>query len=223
MIKILQQNIKREENNLINLEFKNKNNTKIEKTNLQISNNENFKNSTIEKLMNNIDSSNFFQNISEISKQDNNYIDRGVKTSIFESENNRNSKSHINENELIRKRLDNSNRIHKSKNRIEMNKFETLKNKINSNNILMKSDSTVKINSKLFYKLLNIFQILDKRENTYSYDSDNNKRSNSNTNENISFASNIKITRAKELGEILFQVTIFLFLIKIINLRLYYV
>jgi len=131
-IKILQQNIKREENNLINIEDK-----RIDsKFHSQIVQNErvedNLKNSTLEKLRKNLDTSNIFENISEISKQDNNYIDRGVKTSIFESENNRNSNSQINEQDIIKERIDRKDRvIQKNINKEENNKIKSKNYSIN--------------------------------------------------------------------------------------------
>lgn len=141
-IKILHQNIKREENNFINIEerrnISNYENIQIEKLNIE----ENLKNSTIEKLRKNLDTSNIFENISEISRQDNNFIDRGVKTSIFESENNRNSKSQINEKEMIRERIERKEKIRKNKNRVEYINYESMRVKeSNSNkNFLMQSN-----------------------------------------------------------------------------------
>jgi len=90
------------------------------------------KNSTLEKLRKNLDTSNIFENISEISKQDNNYIDRGVKTSIFESENNRNSNSQINEQDIIKERIDRKDRvIQKNINKEENNKIKSKNYSIN--------------------------------------------------------------------------------------------
>lgn len=125
-IKILQQNIKRDENNLINIEEKRIDLKFHSQIVQQDKVDENLRNSTIEKLRKNLDTSNIFENISEISRQDDNYIDRGVKTSIFESENNRNSNSQINEKEIIKERIDRKNRImHKNINREDNNKFKS--------------------------------------------------------------------------------------------------
>lgn len=151
-IKILHQNIKREDNNLINIDER----KKISKFEiapvLQLNVDENLKNSTIEKLRKNLNSSNIFENISEISKQDNNFIDRGVKTSIFESENNRNSKSRINEHDLIKERIERKEMIRKSKNRLEFNHYESMRIKETSfnKNMFMNSNCQSKFEKFLF-------------------------------------------------------------------------
>jgi len=141
-MKILHQKIKREENNIINIEER-RNFSKLENKELpQLNIGENLKNSTIENLRINLNTSNIFENISQISKQDYHYIDRGVKTSIFESENNRDSKSHINENDLIKERIQRKEKIRKSKNRMEYNNYDSMRVKENfkNKNLLMKSD-----------------------------------------------------------------------------------
>ena len=148
-IRILQQNIKKEENNLMHLERR-KSSSKNENIQvLQLNTDENLKNSTIEKLRKNLNSSNIFENISEISNQDINFIDRAVKNSIFESENNRNSKSHINENELIRDRMNKKEKIYKAKNRLDNNNYDSMRIKDSKNinsNMLMKSDYPSRFN-----------------------------------------------------------------------------
>lgn len=121
----------------------------------QLNVDENLKNSTIEKLRKNLNTSNIFENISEISKQDINFIERGVKTSIFESENNRNSKSHVNENDLIKERIQRKEKNRKGKNRLDFNNYESMREKdINNNkNSLMKSDCQSKRDKYIFINL----------------------------------------------------------------------
>lgn len=148
--KILQQNIKRESNNLINLDerkdFLIKN--QIFNVNNEIKTNDILQLSYRENKNKNFNSSNIFENISEISKRDDNYIDRGVKTSIFDSDlNNRNSqsKSIINPHEPMKGMINynfdkqdinnyNNNIIpYQRLNRLEINDFDAVKHKKRKN------------------------------------------------------------------------------------------
>ena len=189
----------------------------------QLNVDENLKNSTIEKLRKNLNTSNIFENISEISKQDINFIDRGVKTSIFESENNRNSKSHVNENDLIKERIQRKEKNRKGKNRLDFNNYESMREKdINNNkNSLMKPDCQSKrdkYNLSIYVFLFTIFifayliimmisKCVDLHFNySCSNDSSNKKNSLDPHNEESYVSSSLKISRAKELGESIFQV-----------------
>jgi hypothetical protein len=76
------------------------------------------KNYTIESILQNINTSNVFKNISEISRKDINFIERGINNKIFDTENTPMnsdffSKNDIN-NENIRDRKINTGRIEKN-------------------------------------------------------------------------------------------------------------
>ena len=139
---ILQLTIIKDSNNLINLnEIKNCN---IEDQNKSknIINEENdliYKNKTIENLsQNNINTSNIFENISEISKREHNYIERGVKTKIFETENTpKNTEIKI-QNEIYNENINDDN---SPINRLEKNIFDKTKiKKINNSNQKVNDD-----------------------------------------------------------------------------------
>ena len=133
--KILQQNIKKESNNFLHLQ----DHKIIDKDNLDR------KNSSFENLRKNFNSSNIFENISEISKKGDNYIDRGVKTSIFESEINKNSKSQLNDKEIN----------FKTPNRLLNNNFDLKK----KNKNFIDSNSNINLSSKIYLSFYLIFYI----------------------------------------------------------------
>ena len=153
---ILQLTIIKDSNNLINLnEIKNCN---IEDQNKSknIINEENdliYKNKTIENLsQNNINTSNIFENISEISKREHNYIERGVKTKIFETENTpKNTEIKI-QNEIYNENINDDN---SPINRLEKNIFDKTKiKKINNSNQKVNDDisSMLKFLIYVFFK-----------------------------------------------------------------------
>mgnify|MGYP000046766529 CR=1 FL=1 len=111
-MKILQETIIKDSNNLNNLneiqnkkiKYQNKTENKIneEKENSN-------KNNTIETILQNINTSNIFKNISEISKKEVNFIERGVKSKIFETDNTPKNTENFSQNEINNENIKDKN------------------------------------------------------------------------------------------------------------------
>ena len=162
-MKILHETIIKDSNNLINLnEIKN---CKIEDQNKSknIINEENdlsYKNNTIENLRKNINTSNIFENISEISKKEHNYIEKGVKTKIFETENTQKNTEIKNQNEIYNENINDDN---SPDNRLKKNIFDKTKiKKLNNSNQKVNDDISSKLKF-LIYIFLNYKMILKKK------------------------------------------------------------